>query len=126
VEGVYRVVLYRHAACRCEQCNKLIEQAGKDEILLSRIGPFFRSKAIYLRNVIGISYRKVPQAIEEMLGIRFSPAALIGFEVMLAETAVTVADDIAKKISSSEGAVHADEMYWMLCWRPRLLLGSWR
>jgi len=76
IEGVYRVVLYRHAACRCEQCDKLIEQAGKDEILLSRIGPFLRRKAIYLRNVIGISYRKVPRAIEEMFGIRFSPVSL--------------------------------------------------
>jgi transposase len=114
IEGVYRVVLYRHAACLCEQCDKLVEQPGKDEILLSRIGPFLRSKAIYLRNVIGISYRKVPRAIEEMFGIRFSPAALIGFEVMLAEKAVTMVDDIAKKIRSSEGAVHADETYWTL------------
>lgn len=114
IDGVYRVVLYRHAACRCPQCDRHAEQAGKDEILLSRIGPFLRSKAIYLRNVIGISYRKVPRAIHELFGISFTPAALLGFETQLAERATTVVDDIAKKLGSSEGAVHADETYWTL------------
>jgi hypothetical protein len=28
--------------------------------------------------VIGISYRKIPQTIEELFGITFTPAALIG------------------------------------------------
>ncbi len=74
IDGVYRVVPYRHEACRCPQCDRIFEQAGKDEILLSRIGPFLRSKAIYLRNVIGSSYRKVPRAIDELFGIRFTPA----------------------------------------------------
>jgi hypothetical protein len=36
-----------------EKLSMELEQAGKDEILLSRIGPLLRSKAIYLRNVIG-------------------------------------------------------------------------
>ena len=33
---------------------------------------------------------------------------------MLAEKAATIVDDIAKKLGSSEGAVHADETYWTL------------
>ena len=114
IDGVYRVVLYRHATCHCPQCDRHVEKAGKDEVLLSRIGPFLRSKAIYLRNVIGISYRKVPRAIEEMFGITFTPAALIGFERTLAKLAEPVVDDIAKKLGSSEEAVHADETYWTL------------
>ncbi len=91
-----------------------MQQPGKDEILNSRIGPYLRSTAVYLRNVIGISYRKVPQAIEEMFGISFTPAALIGFETVLAEKAEPVVDDIAKKLGSSDGPVHADETYWTL------------
>ena len=62
--------------------------------------------------MIGISYRKIPQIIEEMYGITFTPAALIGFETMLAKLAEPVVDDIAKKLASSDGAVHADETYW--------------
>ena len=75
LEGRYRVVLYRHEAARCEDCGKLVHSAGDGEILNSRIGPHLRSTAIYLRNVIGINYRKIQQAIEELFGITFTPAA---------------------------------------------------
>jgi len=114
IDGVYRVVRYRHEPACCDDCGAWVQQPGKGEILHSRIGPHLRSKAVYLRNVIGISYRKVPRAMEEMFGITFTPAALIGFETMLAEKAEPVAEDIAKKLGSSDGAVHADETYWTL------------
>ena len=114
IDGQYRVVLYRHVAAKCLECDTLVQKAGAGEILESRIGPGLRSKAIYLRNVIGISYRKVPRTIEEMFGISFTPAALIGFEKALAVLAEPVVHDIAKKLSSSDGAVHADETFWTL------------
>lgn len=114
IDGVYRVVLYHHAACHCRHCNRHVEEAGKDEILHSRIGPFLRSKAIYLRNVIGISYRKVPRVIDELFKVTFTPAALLGFEEKLAEKSEALVDDIAKKLGSSDGPVHADETYWTL------------
>lgn len=107
-------MLYRHEAALCEDCGKLVQKAGDGEILNSRIGPHLRSKAIYLRNVIGISYRKIPQAIEELFRITFTPAALIGFKTMLADKAKPIVDDIAKKPGSSDEAVHADETYWTL------------
>ena len=113
-DGQYRVVLYRHPAAHCATCDAWVQEAGEGEILQSRIGPYLRSTAVFLRNVIGISYRKVPQVIEEMFGIRFTPAALIGFETMLAEKAQPVVDDIAKTLSRSDGPVHADETYWTL------------
>jgi hypothetical protein len=67
-----------------------------------------------LRNGIGVSYRKVPQVIEELFGIRFTPAALLGFEASLAQKAEPIVEDIAKKLGSSDGPVHADETYWTL------------
>jgi transposase len=112
IDSVYQVVLYRHQPGRCDDCRRWVEQAGKDEILGSHIGPYLRSRAIWLRNIIGISYRKIPQIIEELHGISFTPAALIGFETMLADKAAPVVDEIAKKLASSDGAVHADETYW--------------
>ena len=114
IDGQFRVVLYRHETARCCNCDTLVQKAGPGEILASRIGPGLRSKAIYLRNAIGISYRKVPRAIEELYGIKFTAAALIGFEKALAKLAEPVVDDIAKKLASSDGAVHADETYWTL------------
>lgn len=114
LDGQYRVVLYRHPVARCDECGKRVEQAGDGELLDSRMGPHLRSAAVYLRNVIGISYRKVPRAIGELFGITFTAAALLGFETLLAEKAIPVVDDIAKKLGSSDGAVHADETYWTL------------
>jgi transposase len=114
IDGQYHVVLYRHPAACCDDCGEWVQQPGKGELLGSRIGPHLRSSALFLRNVIGISYRKIPQVIQEMFGITFTPAALIGFEKLVAELAKPVVDDIAKKLASNEGAVHADETYSIL------------
>ena len=114
IDGVYQVVLYRHAAARCRGCRRWVHQAGDGEMLRARLGPHVRAQAVYLRHEIGISSRKVPRALEELLGITFTPATLLAFERMLAERAEPMVDDIAKKISSSDGAVHADETYWTL------------
>ena len=119
LDGVYRVVLHRHPVASCDDCGAWVQQPGEGEILGSRIGPHLRSKAIFLRNLIGISYRRPtpsrrcpPRVIDEMFGITFTPAALIGLETVLADKAGPVVDDIAKKLASSDGAVHADETYW--------------
>jgi len=114
VDGVYQVVLYRHAAARCDNCRNWVKLAGDGELLGSRIGPRLRSWAVFLRNGIGVSYRKVPMALQELLGVSFTAAALLGFEKTLAERSEPLADDIAKKIAATDGAVHADETYWTL------------
>lgn len=114
LDNVHQVVLYRHTAGRCRACRRWVKQAAEGEILGSRIGPRMRALAIYLRNEIGISYRKVPRALEEMFGFSFVPGSLIAFEKVWAELAEPLVDDIAKKIGSSDGAVHADETYWTL------------
>ena len=41
--------------------------------------------AVFPRNMIGIRDRKVPQAIEDMSGITYTPVALSGFETVLAK-----------------------------------------
>ena len=112
IDNVYRVVCYRHEASRCDACGKHVQQPGEGELLGSRIGPQLRCIVAWLRNSIGITYRKVPQVIEELYGVKFTPAALIGFETMLADKSRPIVEDIRKKLASSDGAVHADETYW--------------
>lgn len=114
VGGQYHVTLFRHPCARCRSCRQWVQQAGEGEILGSKIGPFARSYAIYLHNDIGISSRKVPRAIEELFGFRFTPAALLGFERMLSDLAEQAVEDIQKKVASTQGAAHADETYWIL------------
>lgn len=99
-------MIYRHPACRRDACGCRVERVGKDEPLGSKIGPHLRVKAIYLCNVIRISYRQVPEAIYERLGIHFIPAALLDFEGHLAQRFDVVVDAIAKKIATSDGAIH--------------------
>jgi len=98
VDHRHQTTCFRHASGRCLGCRRFVQQAGPGEVLGSRIGPRMRALAIYLRNDIGISYRKVPQALEEMLGFSFVPASLIAFEKVLAELVEPISEDIAKKI----------------------------
>ncbi len=114
VDGRHHVTLFTHPSARCRDCRRWVQQAGAGEILRSRIGPHVRAMAIYLRNEIGVPYRKVSRAIEDLLGLNFTPAALIGFEKLLAQQAQPIVVDIEKKIASTEGPVHADETYWTL------------
>ena len=65
-----------------------MHKAGEGEIVGSMIGPRLRAAAVYLHTDIGISLRKVPRAIADLFEFRFTPAALIGFEKLLAANAV--------------------------------------
>lgn len=114
VERVYQVVCYRHPAARCRSCRRWVQQAGPGEILGSQIGPQLRAWAFFLRNDIGISYRKVPRTLRELCDFPLTPAALLGFEKLVAQPAEAVTGDIGQKLASSDGAVHADETYWTL------------
>jgi hypothetical protein len=52
--------------------------------------------------------------VEGLTGLRFTPAAVLGFEAKLAAKAKPLVADITKKIQSTDGAVYADETYWRL------------
>jgi transposase len=114
VEGRRHVTLFRHPGARCRSCRRWVQKAAEGEILGSMIGPRLRAIAVYLHNDIGISLRKVPRAIADLFEFRFTPAALIGFEKLMMASAESVVDDIRKKIAASDGAVNADETYWVL------------
>lgn len=114
VAGQRQVTLFRHPAARCRSCRRWVQKPGEGEILGSMIGPRLRAIAVYLHNDIGISLRKVPRAIADLFRFRFTPAALVGFEKRLSASAEPVVEDIRKKIAASDGAVHADETYWVL------------
>lgn len=114
VDGRHHVTLFVHPAARCRNCRRWVREAGRGEILGSRIGPNVRAMAVYLRNEIGVSYRKVSRAIKDLVGLNFTPTAIIGFERLLSRQAEPIVTDIKKKIASTESAVHADETWWTL------------
>lgn len=114
IQGRRHVTRFRHPLARCSSCQRWVQQAGAGEILRSKIGPRLRAMSLYLRHDIGVSLRKVPRAIADLFGVRFTPAALLGFEKRLSATAEPIADDIRKKVAASDEAVNADETYWVL------------
>lgn len=114
VDGRRQVVLYRHVAARCRMCRKRVQRAGEGELLGSKVGPHARAMAAFLHHEIGVSARKVPRAVEGLTKLSFTSAALLGFERKLAARAKPLVQDIAAKIASTDGAVHADETYWSL------------
>jgi transposase len=114
VDGRRQVVLYRHPAARCRACRRWVQQPGEGELLSSKVGPQARAMAAFLHNEIGVSTRKVSRAVEGLTRLRFTAAALLGFETKLAQRAKPLVQDIAAKIGSTDGAVNADETYWSL------------
>lgn len=69
------------------------------------------------------SSRSYPQAIDELFGITFTPPVPLVFEAKLAKKSQALVDDIAKKLGSSRGAVHADETYGTLDGDPAYFWG---
>ena len=112
VDGRLQAVLYRHVVARCRKCRRWVQQAGEGELLGSKVGPQARAMAAFLHHEIGVSTRKVSRAMEGLTRLRFTPAALLGFEAKLAARAKPLVQDIVAKISSTDDATHADETYW--------------
>lgn len=111
IDGRRQVTCFVHPAARCRTCRRWVKQAGPGELLGKHIGPHARGVASFFRNEIGMSTRKVTQAIGGISGLTFTAAAGIGFEMELARRAAALAEDIEKKVATSD-VVHADETGW--------------
>jgi transposase len=105
---------FQHPQARCVVCRRWVQQAGEGELLGQRIGPQARARAIWLRDHVGLTWRKGARVLEGLLGLKVSPAALLGFEVDLAQKAAPVVADIEQKLGACEGAVHSDGTGWPL------------
>lgn len=105
------VTRYLHGQAFCSTCNRLVVQAGQDEILNAPIGPVAKSVAIYLRYRIGISYRKTTKLLWELFGLKFVAASAVGFDRKASARGKPIHDDLREKIRVSD-VVHADETSW--------------
>lgn len=110
IDGRPTVTCYRHEEGRCTnpKCRLWVHQPGEGEIVRAKIGPQMRARGMFLRFDIGLTHRKVVRAIEGLDLLRFTPAALLGFEKKAAKNAMPLAHDVAKKLRACE-VNHADE-----------------
>jgi len=113
IDGRRQVTCFVHPAARCRTCRRWVKQEGPGELFRKRIGPQARGMASFFRNEIGMSTRKVTQAIGGISGLTFTAAAGIGFEIELARRAGPLVEDIEKKVGASD-VVHADETGWRM------------
>lgn len=110
--GGVQTTCFCHPVARCRRCRRWVQQAGEGELLRKRIGPQARARAAWLRNQVGMTWRKDAQVLEGLQGLKVSPAGLLGFEIELARKAEPLVADIAEKLAASAGAVHSDGTGW--------------
>jgi transposase len=113
INGRVEVVCFRHPLTRCPTCGKNVLVAGPGELLGCPIGPHAKAIASYLHYDVDLSCRKVQAVCQELLGLKFSVAAVIGFDQQAARRAQPLADDIAAKLHFCM-VVYADETYWQI------------
>jgi transposase len=113
IDGRVQVVCYRHPAAACPVCGAAVEQAGPGELLGCPIGPVTKAMATFLHFDIGLTCRKVQAVCAGLTGMKFSAAAVIGFDQQATQRAEPLAADIAARLQFSV-VVHADESYWSI------------
>jgi len=105
------VTRYVHRLAYCSKCGKPVSQAGPDEMPGAHIGPRAKATAIYLRQDIGITYRKMERIFRELFGLSFVPASAVGFDRRATFRGTPIYEDVRDKIRVSN-VVHADETSW--------------
>ena len=105
------VTKYIHQLAWCSHCGKAVSRKGEDEIEGAQIGPVAKATAIYLRQDIGITYRKVQRLMKDLFGLSFVPASAVGFDRKATSRGLPLYEDVREKIRVS-AFVHADETSW--------------
>lgn len=106
-----RVTRFEHHQAYCPQCDRPVWLAAPDELPGAYIGPVAKSTATYLRHTLGLSYRQVTRFFGEFFGLRFVPAAALGFDRQAARRGAPIYADVRDKVRAS-AVVHADETSW--------------
>lgn len=113
VDGRVEVVCFRHPLTRCPTCRQSVVVAGPGELLGCPIGPHAKAIASYLHYDVELSCRKIQAVCQELLGLKFSAAAVIGFDCQAARRAQALAADIAAKLHFCS-VIYADETHWRI------------
>ena len=106
-----QVTRFEHQLAYCPQCARPVRQTAPGELPGAYIGPAAKSTATYLRYTLGISYRNIARFFEEFFGLRFVPAAALGFDRQATRRGAPLYADVRDKVRASP-VVHADETSW--------------
>ncbi len=105
------VTCFAHHQAFCSNCRSNVIQSAEGEMLNCPIGPNTKAAAVFLRNGIGMSYRRVQDIMRVLFGIRFVPASAMAFDRKAAKAAEPIYDILLEKLRSSDVAF-GDETHW--------------
>ena len=105
------VINFKHHQTFCNDCNRVVIQAAKGELLNCPIGPVTKSAAVFLRYGMQIPYRKVQEIFDVFFDMPFVPASAMGFDRSATLKGEAIYDDLKEKLRVSALA-HADETSW--------------
>lgn len=95
------VTKYVHHQAWCRRCGKAVSQPGEDEMPGAHIGPLAKATAIYLRQDMGITYRKAQRLFKDMFGLSFVPASALGFDRKATSRGMPLYEDVRQEFKST-------------------------
>jgi hypothetical protein len=105
------VTAFDHAQAWCPQCQEFVIQTGPGELPGAYIGPVAKATAVYMRQELNVSYRKISRFFSDFFGLQFVPASAYGFDQQAARRGAPIYADLRQKIQALRVA-HADETSW--------------
>ena len=105
------VTRFSHAQALCGDCGRTVIEAAPGELLNCPIGPQAKAAAVFLRNGLGMSYRKVQDIMQVLFGMRFVPASAMAFDRKATRAGEPIYDVLLEKLRASPVAF-GDETFW--------------
>ena len=107
------VTAYQHDTAFCPTCRRPVFQTAPGELRHCSIGPTAKATAVFLRQELNLSLRKVRRVFQRLFGLDFVPASAMAFERRTAHAAEPIHEQIRDKVRAAD-IIHADETHWRL------------
>lgn len=107
------VTAYQHALAFCPTCRRSVFQTAAGELRNCQIGPTAKAAAVFLRQELDLSLRKVRRIFHRLFGLDFVPASAMAFERRTARAAEPIHEQIRDKVRAAD-IIHGDETHWRI------------
>ena len=107
------VTAYQHHTAFCPTCRRPVFQTAPGELRNCPIGPTAKAAAVFLRQELNLSFRKVRSLFQRLFGLDFVPASAMAFERRTARAAEPIQEQIRDKVRAAD-IIHGDETHWRI------------
>jgi transposase len=107
------VTAYQHDTAFCPACRRPVFQTAEGELRHCPIGPTAKAAAVFLRQELDLSFRKVRRIFRRLFGLDFVSASAMAFEQRTARAAEPIQEQLRDKVRAAD-IVHGDETHWRI------------